>query len=108
VRAGGDGLEVGDAVAVVLGEEDGGAVVGEGGGQALGGVDVGAVDEGDQGGVPVAGGDDLVSVVEEDVRGNVGRDCGGFGSHVLGFRVCGWVGRRPGRGGAAGRRPFGC
>src|SRR5690606_40211143 len=69
----GDGLEVGDAVAVVLGEEDGGAVVGEGGGEALGGVDVGAVDEGDQVGVPVAGGDALVSVVEKDVRGNGGR-----------------------------------
>src|SRR5690606_19954213 len=101
----GDGLEVGDAVAVVLGEEDGGAVVGEGGGEALGGVDVGAVDEGDQVGVPVAGGDALVSVVEEDVRGNGGRDCGGFGGHVSVFRVCGWWAASPGRGVVRGWRP---
>src|SRR5690606_33153692 len=84
----GDGLEVGDAVAVVLGEEDGGAVVGEGGGEALGGVDVGAVDEGGQVRVAVDGGDELVTVVSRGVRSNGGLACGGFACQVSCFRVC--------------------
>src|SRR5690606_14911957 len=71
-----------------------------GGARGVGGA--GAVAGGGQWGVPVAGGDALVSVVEEDVRGNVGRDCGGFGSHVSVFRVCGWVGRQSRPGGGAG------